>query len=148
MKYLFIILGGVVLLISILFLSSNVCIACNLSDLDDEHEQKLIIETISSDKFNEFIEAREDAVLIDIRTPEEFASGHIEGAINIDFYSPSFRDELASLDKTTPYLIYCRSGSRTGETLNVMMSMTFREVYDLKGGINSWMRNDYDVVFS
>ncbi len=79
-----------------------------------------------------------DFVIIDVRTPEEFADGHIEDAINLDFYSETFRDEVDNLDKNKTYLIYCRSGNRSGSALNIMAELNFREVYNILGGINQW----------
>ena len=79
-----------------------------------------------------------DFVIVDVRTPEEFADGHIAGAINIDYYSETFRDELDKLDKNKTYLIYCRSGNRSGKALNIIEELNFREVYNMSGGIIEW----------
>lgn len=82
-------------------------------------------------------------ILIDIRTPEEFADAHIAGAMNIDFYAPDFQQHIAQLDRTVPYAIYCRSGNRTGETLRMMRELGFTYVYDLAGGILAWETAGY-----
>ena len=79
-----------------------------------------------------------DFVIIDVRTPEEFAEGHVEQATNIDYYSETFRDELNNLDKNKTYLVYCRSGNRSGNALNIMAELNFREVYNMSGGIIAW----------
>jgi len=79
-----------------------------------------------------------DFVIIDVRTLEEFAEEHIENATNIDFYSEIFRDELNKLDKNKKYLIYCRSGNRSGKTVPIMVELNFREVYNMLGGIIQW----------
>ena len=79
-----------------------------------------------------------DFVILDVRTPEEFTGGHIEDAINLDYYSETFRDELDKLDKNKKYLIYCRSGSRSGKALDIMEELNFREVYNMSGGILEW----------
>jgi len=79
-----------------------------------------------------------DFVIVDVRTPEEFAEEHIENAINVDFRSEAFRDELNKLDKNKTYLIYCRSGARSGKALNIMEELNFREVYNISGGIIEW----------
>ena len=73
--------------------------------------------------------------LIDVRTPEEYNSGHIEYAENIDFYSGKFTTEFNKLDKEEPIYIYCRSGSRSKQTGAKLSAMGFKEIYDLKGGI-------------
>ena len=77
-------------------------------------------------------------VIIDVRTPEEFAEEHIENTINLDYYSETFRDELNNLDKNKTYLIYCRSGRRSGNALNIMAEPNFREAYNILGGIIEW----------
>lgn len=77
-------------------------------------------------------------VILDVRTAEEFASGHIENAINIDYYSDTFRDELDNLDKNQTYLVYCRSGRRSGSALDIMAELGFNEVYNILGGIIAW----------
>lgn len=79
-----------------------------------------------------------DLVVLDVRTPEEFSEGHLEGAIAIDFYDPSFADEIAGLDPTVPYLIYCRSGNRSGQTTELMRQLDFEDVTEIDGGIVSW----------
>ena len=79
-----------------------------------------------------------DFVIIDVRTPQEFTEGHIENAISIDFYSDTFRDELDNLDKNKTYLIYCRSGVRSGNALDIMAELGFKEVYDIAGGMVAW----------
>jgi len=79
-----------------------------------------------------------DFTIIDVRTPPEFAEEHIENAVNIDFYSPTFRDELSRLNRNKAYLIYCRSGRRSGDALSIMAELNFREVYNISGGIIAW----------
>jgi len=77
-------------------------------------------------------------VLLDIRTPEEFSEGRIEGAVMIDYLSPSFRDEIAKLDRSKSYLVYCRTGHRTKGALKVMRELGFPNVSVLAGGITKW----------
>ena len=87
-----------------------------------------------------------DFVIIDVRTPEEFADGHIENAINLDYYSETFQDELNKLDKNKTYLIYCRSGKRSSNALNIMQELNFREVYNMSGGILEWQAEGLPTV--
>jgi len=79
-----------------------------------------------------------DFVILDVRTPEEFNEGHVENAVNLNFNSDTFRDGLDQLDRDKTYLIYCRSGNRSGRALEVMIALDFREVYDMSGGIIEW----------
>ncbi len=84
--------------------------------------------------------------ILDVRTPEEFETGHIEDAINLDFYSVTFKDELDKLNKTNTYFVYCRSGNRSGQAMKMMESLGFKEVYNLSGGINDWIAAGLPVV--
>ncbi len=86
-----------------------------------------------------------DLVVLDIRTPEEFASGHLAGAINIDYYAADFEAQLSELDLSVPYVMYCNSGNRSGNALPVMDSIGFSEVYELDGGIQAWLADGQPV---
>jgi rhodanese-related sulfurtransferase len=87
-----------------------------------------------------------DFVLVDIRTPEEFLSGHIEGAVNINYHDNDFVEQLDKLDKNKTYLIYCRTGRRSSDTINVMRRLKFREVYRILGDIVRWKAEGLPVV--
>jgi len=78
-------------------------------------------------------------VVIDVRTPEEFEDGHIENAINIDFRSDTFQDEINELDINKTYLVYCAVGVRSGLAVDIMEELGFQNVYDMKGGFEEWM---------
>ncbi|MEN9740735.1 MAG: hypothetical protein RLZ72_1001 [Actinomycetota bacterium] len=71
--------------------------------------------------------------IIDVRTPDEFASGHVDGAVNIDWEGATFADEVAALDKHGTYLLYCRSGNRAGQAKAAMEQMGFTHVTNLGG---------------
>ena len=108
-----------------------------------------IIENITPQEAFNLIQDNEnnpDFVIIDVRTPEEFASEHIENAINLDYRSETFRDELNKLDKGKTYLIYCRSGVRSGNALDVMEELNFREVYNMLDGINGWKAEGFPTT--
>lgn len=77
-------------------------------------------------------------IIIDVRTPEEFADGHIANADNIDYYSVTFRNDIDKLDKGKTYLIYCRSGNRSGKARDIMAELNFNKVYNMSGGILAW----------
>lgn len=108
-----------------------------------------IIEVVTPQEAFNMIESNRnnpDFVIIDIRTPEEFAESYIEGAINIDYYSATFEDELDSIDKNKIYLIYCQWGDRSGAALATMEGLKFMEVYDIKSGIEAWLAEGLPVV--
>jgi len=79
------------------------------------------------------------AQLVDVRTANEFNSGHIKGALNIDFFGwAKFEKEIDKLDKDRPLYLYCRSGARSQKAARKFVDMGFSEIYDLKGGYLSW----------
>lgn len=73
------------------------------------------------------------AYLVDVRTPEEFKTGHLLNAINIDFYSPDFRKQLTKLDKRKPVYLYCRSGNRSGKSTDTLSALGFKEFCNIGG---------------
>jgi rhodanese-related sulfurtransferase len=79
-----------------------------------------------------------DFVILDVRTPREFADGHIEGAVNLNYNAPTFKDDLNGLDKTKMYLVYCRTGRRSKGAFDMMKALEFQEVYHMLGGIVGW----------
>ena len=70
----------------------------------------------------------------------------LSNSIMLDFYKPDFTQKLSKLNKTKTYLIYCRSGNRTGQTLKIMKKLGFTSVYNLKYGINDWNKNGFKLV--
>ena len=76
--------------------------------------------------------------LVDVRTPEEFAAGHLQGAALVDFKSADFEAEIGKLPREAKVLIYCRSGHRSGLAMQRMRALGFRDVRDIGGGINAW----------
>ena len=79
-----------------------------------------------------------EVVLLDVRTPEEFAEAHVPGSVNIDFYAADFAEQLDTLGKDVPYVVYCRSGNRSDSTMDIMRDLGFSEVWDVDGGIIAW----------
>lgn len=77
-------------------------------------------------------------IILDVRTPNEFSQGRIKGAVNIDFYAKDFTEQLDKLDKDEPYLVYCRSGRRSGVTTEAMVKLGFTDIRHLIGGIQAW----------
>jgi len=77
-------------------------------------------------------------ILLDVRTPEEFAAGHLNGALNLNLNVPDFADRLNELDKTKVYLVYCKGGVRSARAMQIMQKQGFRQVYNLSGGLNKW----------
>lgn len=87
-----------------------------------------------------------DFVILDIRTPGEYQTGHLPNSFLIDFYSKSFVDRINRLDKTKTYLLYCRSGNRTGRSLELFRKMKFKLVYHMANGIIGWKLEDLPII--
>jgi len=77
-------------------------------------------------------------ILLDVRTPAEYAGGHLPAAQNIDIEGADFGARIAALDKTATYAVYCHSGNRSGTALEQMGAAGFTHIYDLAGGIGAW----------
>jgi rhodanese-related sulfurtransferase len=105
-----------------------------------------LIERFCSPKLGGASSDSRNLVILDVRTAQEYGSGHLNGSINLDFRSPSFADELTALDRSYAYLVYCRTGVRSSRAAALMRSLGFREVYDLAGGMVGWQRDGFEVV--
>jgi rhodanese-related sulfurtransferase len=90
--------------------------------------------------------ASEKYLLVDVRTAEEFAEGHIKGAINIDYLAENFSIEIQELELESPVLLYCRSGNRSSKAMKTMKELGFKEVYNLEGGIKGWISENNPVI--
>ncbi len=85
-------------------------------------------------------------ITLDVRTPGEYAEGHLEGAQLIDFQSGNFESEISSLDKGATYAVYCRSGNRSGQAVKVMHDAGFHNVYNPNGGVIDWANAGLPLV--
>lgn len=92
-------------------------------------------------EFKQKLESTTDKVLLDVRTPEEYAEGHLAGSLNIDWNGDAFDAGVAKLDKSKPVFVYCRSGRRSAAAASAMRQMGFKQVYEMKGGIEEWKEN-------
>jgi rhodanese-related sulfurtransferase len=79
-------------------------------------------------------------VILDVRTPKEFALNRIKGARNIDIKAPDARERFAKLDKNGTYLVYCRMGPRSSRAMQGMKKMGFKRVFNLAGGLMRWQQ--------
>jgi rhodanese-related sulfurtransferase len=87
-----------------------------------------------------------DLTILDVRTPGEFAQGHLPGAVNLDLNGSEFSDGLAALDKGATYFVYCQTSNRSGTATQMMADAGFDDVYDLQGGIVAWAQQGLPVV--
>jgi rhodanese-related sulfurtransferase len=84
-------------------------------------------------------------VVLDVRTPAEVASGHLAGAVNVDFRAPDFKEQASKLERSKNYLVYCRTGHRSSLALPILQRLGFTSLYHLEGGITEWQREGLPV---
>ena len=97
----------------------------------------------------QYIEIQDtDYILVDVRTLEEYESGHIQDAKHFDFYSESFQKEILSLDKSSSIILYCRTQNRSTKTANYLKENGYKEITVIEGGITSWVKNGNDLVYN
>lgn len=92
------------------------------------------------------IASQPETIVLDIRTAGEYARSHIKGAINIEYDSMQFPDNLRSLDKAKPYLIYCRSGARSTRSLAIFKQEGFTNIIHMDGGLITWNASGLPLV--
>jgi rhodanese-related sulfurtransferase len=92
---------------------------------------------VSAVTFKDMLLVTPNAVVIDVRTPSEFASGHISQAINIDVRDPGFATAIQKLDTSVPYFVYCHSGNRSSTAVAAMKQAGINNIIELQGGISA-----------
>lgn len=103
-------------------------------------------EKLSPQEFQKKIASVSDAVVIDVRTPEEFKGGSIFNAVNIDFNDNYFEIHTKQLDASKTYFVYCLSGGRSSSAASFMRKNGFKNVFELNGGIMAWRKADLPIV--
>jgi len=102
------------------------------------------VQLISIDEFIKFSKINE-VQLVDVRTPKEYANGHILNSKNIDFLDTNFELYIKKLDKKLPIIVYCQSGGRSAKSALKLISNSYLKVYDLEGGFSRWLSNGGNV---
>lgn len=100
---------------------------------------------VSPEDFSKQLKNKASAVVLDVRSPEEFAMGYIEGARNINVNAPDFSNQVASIDKNSTVYVYCKSGSRSAKASGILKDLGYSNVVDLDGGILAWERQGFEV---
>ena len=111
-------------------------------------------EIINSPEINiisesDFVEIQDsDYTLIDVRTQDEFDLGHIDGAINLDFYSETFQNDILSLPKNETIVLYCRTNNRSSKTATILKENGYKDILVIRGGITEWVKNGNDINYT
>lgn len=109
------------------------------------YDKKQII-LISDSQLLEILDS--DHILVDVRTPEEYDSGYIQNAVNYDYYSESFVNEILSLEKNSSIILYCRTDNRSTKTANFLQENGYEKIFVLRDGITEWVKNDNDLTYT
>ena len=84
-------------------------------------------------------------IVLDVRTPEEFAAGHVDGAINLNVMSEDFTEQLAQLDPAKTYVLHCKSGGRSAKALEVLKGQNFESIVHMTDGFDGWAAAGLEV---
>ncbi len=115
-----------------------------VSAVDADAEFKVL--DVSAAQAMELLQNDPEIKILDVRTGFEFNRGHLKDAINLNYYSRKFKDELSKLDKNTTWLVHCRSGVRSSKTMPIMKRAGFTNIIHLTGGINDWNKAGLPVI--
>lgn len=108
-------------------------------------KQKMAPKDLTPDEAERVLRLQQDIVILDVRTSEEFAQGHIPGAVNLDFFAPDFAEKVKGYEDKA-VLIHCASGGRSGQTINMIKDGKFAAIYHLKSGFTGWQAAGKKVV--
>ncbi|MFZ4398424.1 MAG: rhodanese-like domain-containing protein [Bacteroidales bacterium] len=103
------------------------------------------LKVIDSKQANKMLSGKIKYIVLDVRTPSEFISGHIKGAINIDINQSDANAKINKLDPKAKYIVYCRTKNRSQIAVDYMISRGFKEVYKIQDGITGWIANGFPV---
>lgn len=101
-------------------------------------EKSAGVKNVEVNEADRLLTENKKIVILDVRTPKEYAQGHLAGAKNIDFYARDFERKLQSLDKSKTYLVHCAVGGRSAKARDLMKKLKFESIYHLEGGIKAW----------
>lgn len=97
-------------------------------------------------QFQKKLNSDNSAILLDVRTPEEYKNGHLQNATAINFFDADFKEKVNKLDKTKPVYVYCAAGGRSAKALKVLKESGFKAAYNMLGGLNSWQAAGLPLV--
>jgi len=112
--------------------------ALSLTLFSCQGQESSKVEKIDAKAFNEKIKNTSDVQLLDVRTPNEYASQHIENATNINWNGSDFEQKVTVFEKSKPVYVYCLSGGRSKQAASKLAEMGYTKIYELEGGIMKW----------
>ncbi|WP_147678924.1 rhodanese-like domain-containing protein [Algibacter pacificus] len=126
------------ILFAVTFVIFSLFFNCKAQDDD-------MVTHVTANELNVVLKEQSNIQILDVRTSKEYEAGHLPNAENIDFLSEGFSKALEGLDKNEPLVIYCKSGRRSGKSLDVFRTLGFTKIYNLEGGILKWKSKGFEV---
>lgn len=108
-------------------------------------DSKPFIKTVNAQTFKELVDAGK-GIILDVRTPQEVASGYISGASTINYYDEDFVAKINLIPKNKEIYVYCKSGGRSSEAAKLLLKNGFTRVYNLQGGIMGWQSSNFPII--
>ncbi len=96
------------------------------------------VENLNTAAFESRMKSEPAKIVLDVRTDEEFKSGHLQGAVNMNVNDPAFAERIKQLDTTQPVFVYCLAGGRSAKAAEILKDMGFPAVYNMEGGMSRW----------
>lgn len=116
----------------LLLIISSLSISCNSQNYN----------SFTAKVFQEKLKIENKPQILDVRSPEEFSTGHIQNAININWNGDNFEEKVKSFDKSKPIFVNCQGGGRSKKAADRLFSLGFKTIYELNGGMNDWISNN------
>jgi phage shock protein E len=125
-----------------------VAFSSGCSNAQTEKKAGPILKDVSNAEFQKLMTSLEGALLLDVRTPDEWNEGHLPGAAHADYWGDekAFEEAMNSIPRDRPVLVYCAGGGRSGLTAKELVAAGHKEVYNLENGISGWERDGLPVV--
>lgn len=114
-------------------------LSCNQADVKAQSK-------LDPNAFEAMLAKNQSVQLVDVRTPGEYAGGHLKNARLINYYDADFATQIGKLDKSKPVMVYCAAGSRSADAAKQLGQLGFKTVYDLEGGMRAWRAAGKTVV--
>lgn len=122
---------------ALLLLLASPAFAADTKSTAAAAEKKTAVKNVGAEEFDK-LRKQKDTVVLDVRTADEFASGHLKDAVLLDFRAADFADKVAKLDKDKTYLVHCAAGGRSAKACTKMEGLGFKHIVNLEGGLGAW----------
>ena len=121
-------------------------VSCQNAAKSAPHAAAQTIGDLSIVDFQKKLSADNTAIILDVRTPAEYAKGHLANATTINFFDTDFKEKVGKLDKTKAAYVYCAVGGRSAKALKILQELGFKTAYNMLGGFTGWQAAGLPLV--